>query len=120
VTGAKDVRWYLIIVHYVDYIGVEISEISTVKPVLKDISTKSQHCKKWVSEPLLFNTNSAIFHDDEVCFVLDQHFSWILIVLAPWNTSPRIDMSSHPNMLSRFRANQSLLFLLNATCLAEK
>jgi hypothetical protein len=32
----------------------------------------------------------------------------------------RIDMSPHSDTLSRFRANQSLLFLINAACLAEK
>ena len=42
------------------------------------------------------------------------------IVLAHWNNSPRIDMSLHSDILFWFRANQSLLLLLNATCLAEK
>jgi hypothetical protein len=35
-------------------------------------------------------------------------------------TSPPIDMSPHSNTLSWFQVNQSLLFLLNAPCLAEK
>jgi hypothetical protein len=57
--------------------------------------------RKWVSEWLLFNTNSAIFQpyhgenkwdNDDVHLVLDQTFSWILIVLAHWNNSLRIDM----------------------------
>jgi hypothetical protein len=46
--------------------------------------------------------------------------SSIFIVLAHWNNSPRVDMSPHSDTLSRFRANQSLLFLLNAVCIAEK
>jgi hypothetical protein len=46
--------------------------------------------------------------------------SWIFIVLAHWNNSPRIDMSPHSDTLSWFRANQSLIFLLNAACLVEK
>jgi hypothetical protein len=46
--------------------------------------------------------------------------SWIFIVLAHWNNSPRIDMSPHLDTLFWFRANQSLLFLLNAAYLAEK
>ena len=46
--------------------------------------------------------------------------SWIFIVLAHWNNSPRIGMSLHLDTLSWFRANQSLLFLLNAAFLAEK
>ena len=41
-------------------------------------------------------------------------------MLAHWNNSPRIDMSPHLDTLFRFRANQSLLFLPNAACLAEK
>jgi hypothetical protein len=44
----------------------------------------------------------------------------IFIVLSHWNNSPRIDMSPHPDTLSWFRAIQSLLFHLNAACLAEK
>ena len=43
-----------------------------------------------------------------------------LLVIAHWNNSLRIDMSPHSDTLSRFRANQSLLFLLNAARLAEK
>ena len=46
--------------------------------------------------------------------------SWIFIVLALWNNSPQVDMSLHSDTLFWFRANQSLLFLLNAVCLAEK
>jgi hypothetical protein len=46
---------------------------------------------------------------------------WVgFLVLAHWNYSPQIDMSFHLDTLFWFRANQSLLFLLNATCLAEK
>jgi hypothetical protein len=46
--------------------------------------------------------------------------SRIFIVLAHCNNSPRVDMSLHSDTLFWFRANQSLLFLLNAACLAEK
>ena len=46
--------------------------------------------------------------------------SWIFIVLAHWNNSQRKDMSLHSDTSFWFRANQSLLFLLNAVCLAEK
>jgi hypothetical protein len=42
------------------------------------------------------------------------------IVLAHWNNSPSIDMSLHWVTLFWFWANQSLLLLLNAACLAEK
>jgi hypothetical protein len=41
-------------------------------------------------------------------------------VLAHWNNNPRVDMSLHSDTLFWFRANQLLLFLLNAACLAEK
>jgi hypothetical protein len=46
--------------------------------------------------------------------------SWIFIVLVHWNNSPQIDMSPHSDTLPWFRANQFLVFLLNAACLAEK
>jgi hypothetical protein len=46
--------------------------------------------------------------------------SWIFIVLAYWNNSPRVDMSLHSDTLFRFQANPFLLFLFNAACLAEK
>ena len=61
------------------------------------------------------------FHwdDDEVRFLLYNALSWIFIVLAHRNNSPRKDMSHHSDTLSWFRTNQSLLFLLNAACFAE-
>ena len=76
---------------------------------------------------LLFNANTAIFqlyhgennlifNDDEVRVVLDQHAE----LLAHWNNSPWVDMSLHSDTLFWFRANQSLLFLLNAASLPEK
>ena len=46
--------------------------------------------------------------------------SWICIVLALWNNSLCIDMSLLSYTLSWFRANHSLLLLLNVACLAEK
>ena len=45
--------------------------------------------------------------------------SSISIQLAHWN-SPWIDMLGHSDTLSWFRANQFLLFLLNAVWLVEK
>jgi hypothetical protein len=44
----------------------------------------------------------------------------MFIVLAHWNNSTRVDMSLHSDTVSWFRAKESLLFLLNAACLAEK
>jgi hypothetical protein len=41
-------------------------------------------------------------------------------MLVHWNKSPQIDVSAHADTLYLCRANQSLLFLLNATCLVEK
>ena len=86
-----------------------------------------------VSEWLLFNANSVIFQlyygENKLIFnemmmtpALYQinMLSWIFIVLAHWNNSPRVDMSLHSDTLFWFRANQSLIFLLNAACLAEK
>ena len=112
-------------------------------------------CRTLTSERewLLFNANSIFFPaiswqeqvnfqwvDDEVRFVLDQHaYSWIFIVLAHSNNSPRIHMSPHSDTSfwfrkvnistlmvfrnqrrRRFRVNQSLLFLLNVAYLADK
>jgi hypothetical protein len=69
-----------------------------------------------MSEWMLFNANSAIFQlswGDEVRFnVLEQQ------VWCYWNNSQQIDMSPHSDTLS-WLVNQSLLFLLNAACLAE-
>jgi hypothetical protein len=42
------------------------------------------------------------------------------VVLAHWNNSLRIDMSPHSDTLFWIWANQSLLLLLHASCLAEK
>ena len=49
-----------------------------------------------------------------------NRLSWNFIVLPHWNNSPRVDMSLHTDTLFWFRANQSLLLLLNEACLAEK
>ena len=46
--------------------------------------------------------------------------SWIFLVPAHWNNSSQIDMLPHSDTLNWFQANQSLVFLLNAACLAEK
>ena len=59
---------------------------------------------RWWSGPLCTNTFSC----------------WIFIVLAHWYNSPRIYMSPHSDTLSRVQANQSLPFLHDAACLAEK
>jgi hypothetical protein len=58
--------------------------------------------------------------DDEVRFHKTNTLTWIFIVLAHWNNSPRINVSPHSDILSAFRANQFLLFLLNDHCLEEK
>ena len=86
-----------------------------------------------VSEWLLFNGNSAIFqlyYGEKKLIInemmmrsalfLTNTLSWILLVLAHWNNSPRVEMSLHSDTLFWFRANQSLLFLRNGECLAEK
>ena len=88
-------------------------------------------CIFMLSEWLLFNSkweiskpyndkNKYIPWDDNDLFVLDQHIKLDFIVLAHWSNNPQINMSPHLDTLSWFRANQSLLFLLNAVCLAEK
>jgi hypothetical protein len=47
-------------------------------------------------------------------------FHWIFIMQTHWNNSLWVDMSPHSVTLSWYRANHSLLFLLNAMYLAEK
>ena len=83
-------------------------------------------CNRKLSEWLLFNANSAIFQlycgENKLIFnemmrstlYYTNMLSWILLVLAHWNNSPRIDMSLHSNTLL------FLLFFRNAACLAEK
>jgi len=86
-----------------------------------------------VSEWLLFSANSAIFqlyygekkliYNEMMmrsAFFKTNELSWILIVLAPWNNSLRIDMSLHSDTWFWFRANRSLLLHLNYVCLSER
>jgi hypothetical protein len=84
-----------------------------------------------MGEWLLFNANSAIFqlYYGENKLIINEMMmrsalfytlSWIFIVLAHWNNNPQVEMSLHSDTLFWFRANQSLLFLRNAACLAEK
>ena len=70
-----------------------------------------------MSEWLLFSANSAKFlqYHGENKLIFN-----VFLVLAHWNNSPRVDMLPHSDTLFRFRANKSLLFLLNTACLAEK
>ena len=85
------------------------------------------------SEWLLFNANSAIFqlyHGENrlICNEMIMRstlyeinrLSWMFIVLAHWNKSLQVDMSLHSDTLFWFRDNQSLLFPLNAACIADK
>jgi hypothetical protein len=86
----------------------------------------SEWVSEWVSEwLLLFRHCSAIswreqvnyqWDDDEVR-LLDQHTE---LDFYSANNSPCVDMSLHTDTLFWFQANQSLLFLLNTACLAEK
>jgi hypothetical protein len=80
-----------------------------------------------VGEWLLFSANSANFQlyhgENKLIFnemimksalYYTNMLSLIFIVLAHWNNSPLIYMLPHSDTLSWFRANQSVLFLLNA------
>jgi hypothetical protein len=60
------------------------------------------------------------WNDDEVCFVLDQHAKLEFYGASTLTTVRGVDISLHSDTLFWFRANQSLLFLLNASCLVEK
>jgi hypothetical protein len=67
----------------------------------------------WVNEWLFFNTNSAIFqlYYGENKLIINEMMmrsalfytntlSWIFIVLAHWNNSPRVEMSLHSDILN--------------------
>ena len=69
------------------------------------------------------------WNDDEVSFVLDHHAELdIVLHVARWQWHNSLcisvpllySLSLHLDTVSWFWANQSLPFLLNATCLAEK
>ena len=85
----------------------------------------------WVSDCCLTPTqecvscimvNKLIFHERMMrsTLYLFDTLSWMFIVITHWNNSSRIDISYISNILSWFRANQSLLFLLNAACLVAR
>ena len=88
--------------------------------------------KRRLSELLLLSANWAICSaiswqeqvnfqsdKDEVRFVLEQHPELDIDSASSLKQQSWVDMSLHSNTLSWFRANQSLLFLLNAACLEE-
>ena len=84
------------------------------------INVFTYHIWHWVSEWLLFNANSAIFQLYHGKNKLIFNEMMMKSVLYYTNNSLRVDMSLHSDTLFWFQANQSLLFILNAACLAEK
>jgi len=63
----------------------------------------------------LYYGKNKLYFDDDIHFVLDQHAKFNLYVIyLTGNNTPRVDMSLHLDTLTRFRANQSLILLLNA------
>jgi hypothetical protein len=84
-------------------------EILLVRPILSKVGNKTDlilislkinlfsSWYNWKIAELTINNNHSLTHN-----------------------SPRVDMSLHSDTLFWFRSNQSLLFLLNAVCLAEK
>jgi hypothetical protein len=58
--------------------------------------------------------------DDEVRFLLDQHAELDFYSNSSLKQQSGVDMSLHSDTLFLFRAEQSLLFLLNAAGLTEK
>ena len=82
----------------------------------------------WVSELLLLNANSAIFQlyhgENKLMFnkmmmrsalFYTNTLRWMLIVLAHWNNSPRVDMSLHSDTLFWFQPVFALSPLLLRT-----
>ena len=80
---------------------VQVQRSGMVKSIM---GSQTPSDREW----LLISANSAIFR------------SWIFIVLAHWNNSLWIDISPHSVTLSWFRANQSLIFLLNNVYMSEE
>ena len=60
------------------------------------------------------------WYDDDVHFVLEQHAELDIYSASSLKQQSTVDMSLHLDTLFWFRSNQSLLFLINAACLAEK
>jgi hypothetical protein len=58
--------------------------------------------------------------EGEICFILTNAMSWLFIVSTYKKPTPQINMPLQSDTLSCFRANQSLLLLLNAVCLVGK
>ena len=82
---------------------------------------KIQSLFEWYIFQLYHGKNMIIFNEMMMsALFLTNTLSWIFIVLAHWNNNLRLDMLLHSDTLFWFRANPSLLFLLNAACLAEK
>jgi len=102
----------------------EIHEIiAWFYPFEKAINFPYSIYREWVSKFQLYHgENKLIFNEMTIrsALYLTNTLSWIFIVLAHWNNSPRIDMLPHSNTLLCFRANQFLLFHLSVVCLAEK
>jgi hypothetical protein len=93
-----------------------------VKPALVTTSVKQQLvlCDLiFISLPIVFYIMKPVLSNHERASVAERPSS-IFIVLMHWNNSPQFDMSLHSDTLFWFRANQYLLFLFNAACLAEK
>jgi hypothetical protein len=61
------------------------------------------------------STLSDISWREQASVVINQHVSWIFIVLEHSN-SHYVDMSLHSDTLSWFRVNQSLILLPNVAC----
>jgi hypothetical protein len=70
----------------------------------------------WLLEKFFCKTWGSVLKI--ICIVQGEISTFIM--LAHWNNSSRVNRSFHSDTLFWFRANQSLSFLLSATCLAEK
>ena len=104
-----------------------VFEFSTVQVSIIWLSNISS---EWVNDYCLTPTQQQLYHgennlnfrweDDEVRFVLYQYAQLDFFYSARSLKQSAESHVTHSDTLSVFRANQSLLFLLNAACLAEK
>ena len=91
--------------------------LKLTKGVLSGMSEWLFLAPKWEICQLYHGENKLHF---DVRLVLDQHTLLICIVLVHRNNSAEVDISSHPETLLWFRANQSMNLLLSVACLAKK
>jgi hypothetical protein len=79
-------RYLLKVSRYLSKVNRYLSKVNHYLSKVNRYFLKVGRCNQWNDE-------------HEVRFLLDQTLSWIFIVLAHWNNSPRVDMSLQSDTL---------------------